>query len=174
MLSKEQVRRFMSLSTHNQLTKQLTLLEKPLSRREEADVRGVLRNAVSRLFTYKEIYDLHDDHVAEMAEVVVALYTEQERLTEYIDGVCSYAEKQMAKLDERRLRCGRRLDWERKKQVLPPEKLLDLQYEYWTYTDGYYHGRKRAYKLLVWALRDVKAWMVKENLWAKSRAGKKA
>ncbi len=150
----DQLKKLISLSTYNQLNKWLFLLEKSRSRKKDVQIKTALRRILERIFTYKEVYALHDDHIVELCEVFAALYPERQNLSEYGYYVLRYTRSQLAKMEETLKKKKQAAEWGRKTKASPSVQ-LDLDYAAWVYTHGYYQGRIHAYRLLFYALSDL-------------------
>lgn len=155
MLGKEQAKKMVSIATHKQLTKLLYELEHITAPRDILRKKENLRDLIGKLFTYKEIFELHDDHILELAETVVGLYPEREDLNGYVYYILIYLEKQIARLEEIRKKREKELKIKEKYQDKDPEGFLDLKYETWTYTEGYYYQKAHMYRLLQHSLKDL-------------------
>lgn len=155
MLSKEQARKFVSPATHKQLTKLLYELEHVTTRRDIQKRKEKLKDLIGKLFTYKEVFELHDDHILELAETVVGLYPEREELEDYAFYILQYLGRQQANYEKKRKQYQKELKQKEKEKNIDPDGYLDKKYEAWTYEEGYYRQRNHMYGLLKDSLNDL-------------------
>lgn len=160
MLEKERAKKFVSIGTHNQLTKLLYTLEHVTAPRDISKAKASLREVIGKLFTYKEIFELHDDHILELAETVVGLYPEREDLDSYLFYILEYLESQILKYEQIKNKYITELSIKTKlrENETDPDGYLNLKYKTWTYTTGYYHQKVHMCRLLAQVLRDLSAY----------------
>lgn len=155
MMTVDQAKKFVSVTTYNQLNKLLYTLEHVTSPRDIARTQEKLRESMEKLFTYKEIFELHSDHILELAETVAGLYPERTDLNGYVYYILKYIDKKIARYENTCIKYKRKLrSWSKVKDT-NPDGYLNLRYEVWTYTEGYYHQQAHMYRLLQRTLKEL-------------------
>lgn len=155
MLTKEKAKKLMSLGTHNQLTKLLYTLDHVTSNRDIAKAQAKLQDYLCKIFRYCDIFEFHTDHILELAEILVGLYPERDNLEDYTKHILVYLTKKIQKHQTLETKYRKRLQQKALQKEKDPDGYLDLKYETWTYTDGYYHQQVQMYRLLSRSLSDL-------------------
>lgn len=155
MLGNKQANKLVSVGTYETLTDLLYKLEHVKSPKEIVRMQESLRSFCTTLFTHKEIFELHDDHILDLAETIAGLYPEFGNLEDYIYHILGYLEKQISKHEQKSRLYSQKLKKKIKEQGTDPDGYLDLKYKTWTYTDGYYCQQANMYRLLQGTLRDI-------------------
>ena len=155
MLDKAQAKRFVSASTHKKISELLYVLEHVKIPREAAKVKEQLREQVTKLFSFRDIVELHDDQIMELAETIEGIYPERENLSDYVYFILVYLDEQIAKYEKKKEQYAQELIQKHKWKEKYPDQYLNLRYKVWTYTDGYYRQRAQMYGLLRQGLNDL-------------------
>lgn len=155
MMTNEQAKMFLSVNTHNKITKLLYTLEHVKTPRDIAKAQENLREMIEELFTYKEIFDLHSDHILELAETVAGLYPERNDLNDYVYYILDYINKKLTRYEEKKSRYKQDLRQMEKIREIDRDRYLNLRYTVWTYTDGYYCQQAHMYRLLNRTLKEL-------------------
>lgn len=155
MIGPNEAKKIMGVATYNQLTKLLYTLEHVTAPRDILRTQDKLRELISSLLSFKNVLDLHTDHIVEIAETIAGLYPEREDLEGYIYYILPYINKKLKRYDEVCMRYRQQLKQMAKVRDQDPEGYLNLRYKVWTYTDGYYHQQAHMYQLLRSLLRDL-------------------
>lgn len=145
----------MSIGTHNQLTKLLYTLEHVTSSRDVAKAQTKLQDYLCKIFRYCDIFEFHIDHLTELAEILVGLYPERDNLEDYTKHILAYLTKKIHKHRIIEQTYRKQLQQKALHKEKDPDGYLDLKYETWTYTEGYYHQLAQMYQLLYRALSDL-------------------
>lgn len=170
MLEKQQARKLVSINTHNTLTELLYKLEHVASPKEIVRAQESLRDFCSKLFTYGEIFELHDDHILDLAETIAGLYPELNDLEGYLYHILGYLGKQISKYEHKCMQYSQKLRRKAKEQETDPDGYLDLKYKTWTYTEGYYCQQAHMYRLLQDTLNSLLKYDREGALCQKKRA----
>ncbi len=173
MFTKEQAKKIISLSTYNQLNKQLYALEYTIKAREKIKIKEKLRDFIGKLFTYGDIFEFHDDHILDLAETIAGLYPEREDLKDYIYHILIYLENQIGRYEKVCQQKKQELVKKEIEKLTDPDGYLDKEYEVWTYTDGYYRQRTNMYRLLRQTLKDLLYYEERGVLCKRKRASAK-
>ena len=155
MLTRERAKKLLSIGTHNKLNDLLFKLENVESPREISALQEKLRDYMGKLFTYKDIFEFHNDHLFEMAEILVGLYPEKDNLEDYTYHILVYLNKKISRYKEIRFERQQALARKAKEQKTDPDGYLDQKYIAWTYTEGYYYQQAQRYRLLQRYLTDL-------------------
>lgn len=148
MTSKERMKKLMAQGTYTKVNDLLFKLDNTESKKDEALLKEKLRDYMGKLFPYQDIFEFHDDHIRELAEVVADLYPEREHLEEYGTNILIYISKKLSRYQQRKTYYQIRLHRKEKERQTDPDGYLDLKYLAWTYTEGYYHQQALMYQLL--------------------------
>lgn len=177
MLTRERAKKLLSIGTHNKLNELLFKLENVESPREVSALQEKLRDYMGKLFTYKNIFEFHNDHLFEMAEILVGLYPEKDNLEDYTYHILVYLNKKISRYKEIRFKQQQSLARKAKERKVDPDGYLDQKYIAWTYTEGYYYQQAQMYRLLHQYLTDLVEFTKKGRDTAcrkKTTAGKKS
>lgn len=113
-----------------------------------------LRKYMERLFSFKNIFNLHDDHLIELAECIVDLARADDRL-EYADGMERYAQKRISRYLERKTRVIKENSWAKATKHINKETMLDLTYRQWVYESGFEYSKFQMYTMLCDIIHDI-------------------
>lgn len=176
MIDRKQAKKLMSIGTYNTLTELLYKLEHVKAPKEIVRAKESIRDFCVKLFTYGEIFELHDDHVIDLAETLAGLYPEREDLEGYAFYILGYLEKQVARQEKLSLQYSQQLRVKAKERDKDPDGYLDLKYKAWTYAEGYYFQQANMYRLLQETLNALLKYDKEGILCAKTKkkAKKKA
>lgn len=160
MLDKTRAKKMVSKGTHAQLSKILYELEhmedgKSVSAKTKDAKMQKLRNIMQKLFTFKEVFELHDDHIVELAEIIAGIYPELSDLEDYTYHILAYLSKRMREHEKITREYVEKLRWKEMKKDRDPDGYLDLKYLTWTYTTGYHHQTYHTYAIMKVALEDL-------------------
>ena len=167
MLSEKELRALLSAATHKQIERQLLLWDKTTTIREKNAGIIPIKDLLIKLLTYKNIYDLHNDHLIELLETFAELYPESERLSEYALEIRGYLDAQIKKIEINLTQAIHTAERARRTKGTPPLMQLDLDYQVWVYQHGYYRSRKAAYQLILQVLKELIAY--KETIKCKQK-----
>lgn len=153
MTSKEQLKKLMSVGTNKKVNDLLFKLDHTESKKDLVLLQEKLRDLMGKLFPYKDIFEFHDDHILELAEIVADLYPEQANLEEYASNILVYINRNQERYRKRVFQYRTMFRQKRKELPVDSDEYLDLKYQTWTYTDGYYHQQALMYELIGRTLR---------------------
>lgn len=160
MLDKASAKKMVSKGTHTQLSKILYELErmddgKNVSAKTKDAKMQKLRNIMQKLFTFKEVFELHDDHIIELAEIIAGIYPELFNLEDYTYHILAYLSKRMQEYEKITREYVEKLRWKEMEKDKDPDGYLDLKYLTWTYTTGYHYQTYHTYVIMKAALEDL-------------------
>lgn len=115
-----------------------------LSEKENAEH---LRKQMERLFTFKNTYAMHDDHIKELADCIVDLWRSEDR-AESAREMEDYAKSQMSRHGRKKREMFHRVQWAKAAGNEDEAGMLDLKYRLWIYEHGYEHSRFQMYGML--------------------------
>ena len=149
-----------SKGTHEQLTNLLYEIDHlqndpNASNKTKLTKMQKLRTIMEKFFSFREIYDLHDDHVIELAEIIVGLYPELSDLDDYTYHILEYLSKRIHKYERTMHEYKEKLLRKEREKDIDPDGYLDLKYLTWTYTHGYHYQTYHTYILMKIALEDL-------------------
>lgn len=111
-----------------------------LNKALEKDNMEQLKKHMEKLFTYKNIFNMHDDHLTELAQFIADLSKEKDRLT-YIRENEGYIRRRMEKCKKAKDDIVKKNQWAGASKMAGREKMLDLSYQAWVYEEGYQHSK---------------------------------
>lgn len=143
---------------------QTVTIEKLLSKKtaeklDEALSKGnieQLKKHMEKLFTFKNIFNMHDDHIIELAECIVDL-AEVENTVEYAKSIEQYARKRIFKYQMRKKQVTNEIQWAKASKNIDKVKMLDLEYRMKVYDSGFEYSKFHMYSMLCRIIQDIKA-----------------
>lgn len=116
-----------------------------------------LKKQMEKLFTFKNIFNMHDDHLIELAEFIVDLAEEKDRLT-YIQGIEQYARKRMDRYQKRKTAVIKENQWAKATKTADKVKVLDLSYQTWVYESGYKYSEFHMLSMMCNIIQSVREY----------------
>ncbi len=99
----------------------------------------LLRKNMEKLFMFKNIFSIHDDHLMELAEVIIDL-AKSDNMIEYAENTEQYVRKKMFHYHERKSRLVSENQYAKAVKNFDKTAMLDLTYQLWVYEEGYRHS----------------------------------
>lgn len=116
-----------------------------------------LKKQMEKLFTFKNIFNMHDDHLIELAEDIVDAYRDDDRLA-WAERTKIYARTQLAKYQERKSKIIAENQWAKVAGRLNKVEKLDLTYRLWVYESGFEYSKYQMYTMLLGIIRDIEEY----------------
>lgn len=116
-----------------------------------------LKKQMEKLFTFKNIFNMHDDHLIELAEDIVDAYHDDDRLA-WAERTKIYARTQLAKYQERKSKIIAENQWAKVAGRLNKVEKLDLTYRLWVYESGFEYSKYQMYTMLLGIIRDIEEY----------------
>lgn len=120
-----------------------------------------LRKLMEKLFTFKNIFNLHDDHLTQLAENIIDIAHESDRLT-WIRNNESYVRTQINKYQERKKKIVAENQWAKAAGHLDKVEKLDLTYRVWVYDAGFEYSRYQMFTMILGIFREVEEYEKKK------------
>lgn len=120
-----------------------------------------LRKLMEKLFTFKNIFNLHDDHLTQLAENIIDIAHESDRLT-WIHNNESYVRTQINKYQERKKKIVAENQWAKAAGHLDKVEKLDLTYRLWVYDAGFEYSRYQMFTMILGIFREVEEYEKKK------------
>lgn len=114
-----------------------------------------LKKHMMRLFGHKNMYNLHDDHITELAECVVDLVEAEDRMA-CAEGMEEYAKRRISRYQERKEKLVRESQWAKAARNPDRVSMLDLTYRLWVYESGFEYSRYSMYTMLCVIINDIR------------------
>lgn len=121
-----------------------------------------LRKQMERLFTFKNTFNMHNDHLIQLAEDIVDIYHAEDRLV-FIHEIEDYARMQMNKHQRRKSKVMEENQWAKAAGHLDKVKQLDLTYRLWVYEAGFERSKYQMYTMLLGIIRDIEEYEKKKK-----------
>lgn len=115
-----------------------------------------LRKQMEKLLGYKDIFNLHDQHLTELAECVVDLADADDRL-ECAAEMERYAKRCISLYRERKRKLIEKSQWAKSRNDHNEPLLLDLAYQIWTYDAGFEYSKFHMYSMLCRIIHTITA-----------------
>lgn len=113
-----------------------------------------LKKHMEKLFTFKNIFNMHDDHLIELAECIVDLAEADNRL-ESARAMEQYAQKRISRYHERKNRLLKENQWTKVAKNIDEVNALDLEYRLWVYESGFEYSKYQMYIMLCNITREI-------------------
>lgn len=113
-----------------------------------------LKKHMERLFTYKNIYNMHDNHLIELAECIVDL-GQSDDLMECAREMEHYAQRRISRYQEHKKRLTAENQWAKATNRKSKVAMLDLQYQLWVYEFGYEYSKFHMYMMLNGIIHNI-------------------
>ena len=120
-----------------------------------------LRKLMEKLFTFKNIFNLHDDHLTQLAENIIDIAHESDRPT-WIRNNESYVRTQINKYQERKKKIVAENQWAKAAGHLDKVEKLDLTYRVWVYDAGFEYSRYQMFTMILGIFREVEEYEKKK------------
>lgn len=154
-MNKELVRKLLSYSVYNGLTKSLLSIEKAEKASEKEDAYDVLRERLAKLFSLKNVGHFPNQVMVDFAETIQGLYDEKDDLPGYLFHIRQYLYRQIKTYTDTSQQLSRRVQLMRKHTNLDTIERLDIEYQAWTYSHGYYKQQNEMYQYLLHIIEQV-------------------
>lgn len=121
-----------------------------------------LRKQMERLFTFKNVFNMHDDHLTDLAEFIIDLSRAEDR-NEWADMTEKYVRGRIARYQERKKRVISEVQWAKVTGRADKVEMLDLTYNEWVYEAGYEYSKYQMYLMLCDIIRKVQEYEKARN-----------
>ncbi len=114
-----------------------------------------VRKQLEKLFTFKNIYNMHDDHVNELAECIIDLGRADDRL----ESACEmeqYIQRLISNYAMRKRNVKRKNEWAAAVKNADEMDILDLEYQKWVYESGFEYSKFHMYSIVSRIIQAVK------------------
>lgn len=106
-----------------------------------------LKKQMEKLFTYKNIFNMHDDHLIELAECIVDIANAEDRV-KCATEIEQYARRRISKYQNRKQKAVNENQWAKAANVADDDTRLDLAYRVWVYESGFEYSKFYMYSML--------------------------
>lgn len=141
------------------------LLSKPTVEKLDAAIyknnMEQLKKLMEKLFTFKNIFSLHDDHLIQLAENIVDIAHENDRLS-WIHNNEPYVRTQINKYQERKKKIVAENQWAKAAGHLDKVEKLDLTYRLWVYDAGFEYSKYQMFTMILGIFREVEEYEKKK------------
>lgn len=147
------------------VTLQKLLSEETIEKLDHAMLKGnmeELKKELKKLFTYKKIFNLHDDHLAELADFIIMLFhTKTAERQKMAHDTETYVRMRIARYQQKKENLMREIQWAKATGNLSDMDILDLNYRFWIYESGYEYSRVCMYRMICRIAQDTQTDEVK-------------
>ena len=133
------------------------LTEPVVTKLDDALTRGNvtdLKKQMEKLFTFKNICNMHDDHITELAECITDLWASEDKV-EWAETTESYLRGRISKYQRRKSEWRHKMTWAKKTDEMDEVEMLDLTYRLWVYEHGFEYSHFQMYSMLHRIARNV-------------------
>lgn len=148
-MSQIKIKQLLSKSVYNRLTKTLLSIDTAKTTSEKNAAYDKLRDQLAKMFALRYIGQYPNQVMEDFAETLQGLYTEREDLSAYLFHIKKYLYRQIQDYERTTSQLTRRAQVARKQINIDPIEMLDIEYQAWTYTHGYYKQQKDMYQYLL-------------------------
>lgn len=145
----------------NQTTTVKKLLSKQTVEKLDADLskRNIeqLKKTMEKLFTFKNIFNMHDDHIIELAECIVDVGRADDRV-QCAREIEQYARRRISRYQERKKQVVAKTDWAKVTKTTDKVAMLDVTYQQWVYESGFEYSKFQMYTMICNIMRDVQKY----------------
>lgn len=149
------VKKLLSKPVHTRLTKTLLSIEMAKTPSDMNNAYDTLREQLTNLFSLRHIGQYPNQVMVDFAETIQGLYSEKDDLEGYLYHIRNYLYRGMRCYDKTYQQLTRQAHLARKRVNIDPIELLDIEYQAWTYSHGYYKQQYEMYQYLVSILDQV-------------------
>lgn len=121
-----------------------------------------LKKQMIKLFTFKKIFNMHEDHIAQLAESIIDAYHDDDRLA-WAKRTDIYARGQINKYQVRKKKVIAENQWAKAAGNINKVKKLDLTYRLWVYEAGFEYSKYQMYTMLLSIIRDIEEYERKKK-----------
>lgn len=144
------------------MSKQKTTVQKFLSKQtiEKLDTalsKGnmeLLKKQMEKLFSFKNIFNMHDEHIIELAECLIDLYRADD-IVECAREMEQYAMRRISRYQDRKKKVSNEVQWAKASKNNDEVAMLDLTYRMWVYESGFEYSKFHMYTMLCGIVRNI-------------------
>ena len=139
------------------ITTAVLLSQKTVEKLEAALSKGnreKLKKDMEKLFTFKKIFNLHDDHLVELAECIIDLANADDRV-EYACFVEKYVKERISRYQKRKKKLSDENQWAQAAKNMDELTMMDLKYQLWVYECGFEYSHFCMYTMLCHITQDI-------------------
>lgn len=113
-----------------------------------------LKKQMEKLFTFKNIFNMHDDHLIELAECIVDIAQADDKV-ECATATEAYARRRMSRYQDRKKKLQNENHWAKAAKNMSEVEHLDLTYRLWVFESGYEYSKFHMYRILCGITQEV-------------------
>lgn len=148
------------MSDQYTVTVQKLLSKQTVEKLDTAITKGnmeQLRKQMEKLFTFKNIFNMHDDHLIGLAECIIDI-ARAEDIDEELDMQEQYAHNRIQRYQERRKKIVKTNQWMKAAGNTDKVKKLDTEYQVWVYESGFQFSMFQMYSMICNIVRLVREY----------------
>jgi len=143
------IKKLLSKPVYNRLTKTLLSIEMAKTPSALNHAYDTLREQLTSLFSLRYIGQYPNQVMVDFAEIIQGLYSEKDDLEGYLYHIRNYLYRGVRQYDKLSQQLIRQSQLARKQTNIDPIERLDIDYQAWTYTHGYYRQQYEMYRYLL-------------------------
>lgn len=119
-----------------------------------------LKKQMERLFSFKNIFNMHDDHIIELAECIVDLAS-SDNIGDILEIACDmekYAKRRILQYQKRKNKLIKEIEWVKVKKNMDEMSMLDLTYRLWVYEFGFEYSKYHMYTMLCRIIHTIQEY----------------
>lgn len=143
------IKKLLSKPVYNRLTKTLLSIEMAKTPSALNHAYDTLREQLTSLFSLRYIGQYPNQVMVDFAEIIQGLYSEKDDLEGYLYHIRNYLYRGVRRYDKLSQQFIRQSQLARKQTNIDPIERLDIDYQAWTYSHGYYRQQYEMYRYLL-------------------------
>lgn len=106
-----------------------------------------LKKKMEKLFTFKNICNLYDDHITELAECITDLWMSDDKV-KWVEGTEDYLRLRISRYNRHKQKCFEKVQWAKAAKNVDEVTMMDLKYRLWVYEHGFEFSHFQMYNML--------------------------
>ena len=143
------IKKLLSKPVYDRLTKTLLSIEMAKTPSALNHAYDTLREQLTSLFSLRYIGQYPNQVMVDFAEVIQGFYSEKDDLEGYLYHIRNYLYRGIRRYDKLSQQLIHQSQLARKQTNIDPIERLDIDYQAWTYTHGYYRQQYEMYRYLL-------------------------
>lgn len=115
---------------------------------------NMLKKHMEKIFSFKNIFNMHDDHLIELAECIVDLAQADNKL-ECSHFMKQYAQNCILRYQKRKKEIINKNQWANASKNMDKVHIMDLKYRQWVYEHGFEYSKFQMYTMLCNIIQDI-------------------
>lgn len=106
-----------------------------------------LKKQMEKLFTFKNICNMHDDHIAELAECIIDLWMSEDK-ADWAKSTENYVRLRVSRYNRHKQEWFNKVQWAKAAKNVDEITMMDLKYKLWVYEHGFEYSHFCMFNML--------------------------